>query len=292
MSPLKVLPLFRGRTLRSVPGFTLIELLVVIAIIAILAAMLLPALSRAKQKAQQVACMNNFKQLTLGWTMYAGDNQDKLVSNDRSSANAHVYDATPPTTSDYWCPGTMQLPASAVNTSYIKVGTLYPLVNSVEVYRCPSDRTQAMFGGNLKNRVRSYSLSLFMNGNKAEAAAYGDVFMDNQKITDIKTPNSTDALVFCEEGPSMDDGQFGFDPNVPGDSNYHDWTWVNVPAFYHGSCTAFSFADGHAELHRWREGGALTGKFANLSYQQSLQVADPTSSHTDISWVKAHTATH
>lgn len=89
----------------------------------------------------------------------------------------------------------------------------------------------------------------------------------------------------------MDDGQFGFFPNLAGDAGFQGWNWLNVPAFYHGASTAFSFADGHAEMHKWLN-GALKVAFMNLTYDASINVADPTADHADISWVKTHIATH
>ena len=264
-------------------GFTLIELLVVIAIIAILAAMLLPALSKAKQKAQQISCLNNFKQLNLGWLTYTVDNQEKLVSNDRFTPSQ-----TPPTLSPYWCPGNIQVIAQATNTDYIKIGALYPTLNSVKVYHCPGDKTQLLAGGTLCDRVRSYSLSLFMNGNDLEVrneAKNNSAFINNHKATEIYKP--TDSIVFCEEGPSLDDGQFGFQPNLSTDAGFAGWIWVNVPAFYHGASTAFSFADGHAEMHRWQN-SAVYNNFVNLTYATSTFVADPTTDHTDNIWLKTH----
>ena len=254
--------------------------------------MLLPALSSAKRKAQQIACMNNFKQLTLGWIMYAGDNQDRLVSNDRWTANSYVFAAAPPVppaVSDYWCPGRMDAPASAVNAGFIKAGTLYPAINSVAAYHCPSDPTQLLFAGSQQNRVRSYSMSTFMMGNDAEVLGLSGSasYQNNHKLTNIKKP--TDAIVFCEEGPSMDDGCFGVNPVLT--SQGGTTHWQNVPAFYHGTSTAFSFADGHAELHHWTEGGTLVKAFVNLTYATSIGVADPTTSHQDLDWVKQHLST-
>ena len=263
------------------PAFTLIELLVVIAIIAILAAMLLPALSKAKQKALQISCLNNFKQLTLGWIMYSGDNQEKLISNNRYSVNGHVYDTTLPATSDYWCPGDVQFPGPAVNSDFIKVGTLYPFIKSVAAYHCPADKTQQMFAGTMRDRVRSYSLSAFMNGQDADVQALAgnnSAFRDNHKSTDII--KTTDAIVFCEEGPTMDDGQFGFRPNLPGDTGFTDWSWVNAPAFYHGTTTAFSFADGHGEMRRWVDSQTRT--------ITTTGQADTSTDHADITWLKQH----
>lgn len=136
-----------------------------------------------------------------------------------------------------------------------------------------------------------------MNGNDSPpnnevstVVSFNGNFHDNHKSTAIKTPPPTDVIVFCEEGNSMDDGQFGFDPRLPADGG--SWNWLNVPALYHGSSTAFSFADGHGEMHHWLDGGTLRNAFLNLSHDASINVADPTTDRTDITWVKTHIASH
>ena len=153
------------------PGaFTLIELLVVIAIIAILAAMLLPALAKAKVKAQGIQCISNMQQLTLGWIMYASESQGFLAIN----GDEGYQPASPTPTSDpQWCPGRMDSGTGTqpTNTAWIKAGQIYPFVNSPGVYRCPADTstyataTQTAYphGGAGNPRVRSMSMNAWMN---------------------------------------------------------------------------------------------------------------------------------
>ena len=147
---------------RGSKGFTLIELLVVIAIIAILAAMLLPALSKAKAKAQGISCINNLKQLQTGWFMYSGDNNDGLVPN--GGLNALVSDASDPAAQpggpkSEWAQGRVDQLPMATNTALLEVGLMYPYVKSPGVYKCAAD--------NQKVRgfptVRSMSMNCWMN---------------------------------------------------------------------------------------------------------------------------------
>jgi prepilin-type N-terminal cleavage/methylation domain-containing protein/prepilin-type processing-associated H-X9-DG protein len=217
----------------AIVGFTLIELLVVIAIIAILAAMLLPALSGAKERANQVRCLSNHKQLALAWFMYKDDNNGRLVIDDPWGGNNFPS----------WVHGSMALSTEATNTALIQTGLLYPFIPNPGVFHCPTDNT---------SHCRSYSmqsqLACYMNGNQYDGQAgmgisgYPPIYLENQ----MKKPNPTQTIVFVDENAaSIDDGFFGV--LITGN------LWVNVPANWHSRGCNFSFADGHAEHWRWTD---------------------------------------
>jgi len=236
------------RLRRSESGFTLIELLVVIAIIAILAGMLLPALSKAKAKGGQTVCLNNLKQLQLCWTLYADDHQDVLVSNDPNVGPG----------SRSWILGYMQANnPDSTNRTLIERGALYPFNRSAAIYRCPSDLGRSTFSGRKYPRVRSYAMNGYMAGVDVGLMFFNQRgYKVNKKSADISAPPPSGAFVFLDEHQeSIDDGHFGFAPE--GD------TWMNLPAMWHNNGCSFSFADGHAELLKWRDPRTLAIKVIN-----------------------------
>jgi prepilin-type N-terminal cleavage/methylation domain-containing protein/prepilin-type processing-associated H-X9-DG protein len=217
-------------------GFTLIELLVVIAIIAILAGMLLPALAKAKSKAQGVSCLSNLKQLQLCWNMYANDNNDNLIWNHLGVPES-------------WIDGRVTISASPgwTNLANITNGALFKYNTSVDIYKCPADELWPITAARKVRRVRSYSMSGHMNGDADWVQM--DRVKANKKYGDIMAPGPSGALVFIDENPyTIDDGYFAvrcFD-TAP--------YWQNAPAGRHNSGGVLSFADGHSELWKWREG--------------------------------------
>ncbi len=251
-------------------GFTLIELLVVIAVIAILAAALLPALSRSKPAAQGTKCLSNVRQLQCAWILYSQDNGDKIPKNIASDSGRLTLDpldpnAQPGMSNASWVLGEADTAPQWTNDLLITHGLIYPYLGSTAVYKCPQDSSPV--------RNRSYSMNCWMNG----IYAWNALCINYTKMSQFgsKLP-PTMALVFIDENPaSINDGYWAQDPADP-------TLWIDSPAHYHNNGGNLSFADGHAERRKWQDANVLKNVWNSEKGFSPVPLDCP-----DLPWVQA-----
>jgi prepilin-type N-terminal cleavage/methylation domain-containing protein len=290
-----------GHFKRREHGFTLIELLVVIAIIAILAAILLPVLSQAKERAKTAECLSNKKQMAMGWVMYCNDGNGELMPNADEAAIKTTGET------NVWVGGQLSWASDNtqnVNTNYLARSLLGGYCSQVVViYKCPDDVLKCTEAAPLPpsmDRVRSVSMSGFLEGgvHDADKAKAGypmneDYYLESnggpayysydklQQINGIHGPGTSDMIVFTDEScNTIDDGYF-----MPIDDASPQTAWFNLPGSYHNKGDTLGFADGHAEYHRW-----LTGNVCAVPENTTTASGTATigANHVDYNWVVNH----
>jgi prepilin-type N-terminal cleavage/methylation domain-containing protein/prepilin-type processing-associated H-X9-DG protein len=277
-------------------AFTLIELLVVIAIIGIIAAILLPVLQKARERAEGAECMNNIHQIQLGWVMYNADNNGKFAYNCTGTASGDVNWVS--SYEDYSGATDDTNYAKLVNSSY---SLLAPYVTNPRSYHCPADQSKN-HGSTGLPRVRSYSMSQAIGpNNQGTASGQGKWLGSTSDSGSVNAAEDytvylqesmmhgglgpADLWVLIDEDPDhINDGAFAV--NIP--ASPATASWVDYPTKYHANGCGISFADGHAEIHGWVDPGAIPMP----TFQPTTQAATKVPKNADVYWIASHTSAY
>jgi len=253
------------RSYRS--AFTLIELLVVIGILGILSALLLPVLGRTKERVRGIVCLKNVKQSQLAWLLYADDNRDLIVPN-RSMTTPNAFS---------WVQGYHDYSSNPQNTNTLllidpEYAAFAPYIRIASIYHCPSDPTSVTISSHLLSRVRSYGMNWAVGW--PSIAPYKSF----NKLSDINGPQPSSLFVLVDQHPDyISDIHFHMDMMIGDNAKF-----VDYPASHHGGMGTLSFADGHAELHKWHDDRTKV-PIKNIAHFLS---GNPSPNNPDIAWLQ------
>jgi prepilin-type N-terminal cleavage/methylation domain-containing protein/prepilin-type processing-associated H-X9-DG protein len=255
-------------------AFTLIELLVVIAIIAILASLLLPALSRSKAKAQGIMCMNNGRQMMLAWRFYVDDNRDTVPASYNPGAPHE------------WVHGSLDFSGANrsnwdITNDILKSPLWQYCGNNSAIWKCPADHSSVTVRGASLPRVRSISMNAWFDSTDVSSFGVGRIY---KKQSDVVDPGPSSTWLFLDEREdSINDGEF-----VVGMNGFPDkptqWKIVDFPASYHGGACGFAFVDGHSEIHKWKDPRTMPA----LKKGQELSLNVVSANNQDVYWMMDH----